>query len=48
MAQTEELLRCQPTQQQQQLKMALVTRFVKDVELEKRRDEMRRNKQFTY
>jgi len=44
MAQTEEQLQCQPTQQQQQLKMVLVTRFVKDVEWEKRRDEVRRNK----
>jgi len=44
MAQTEEQLRCQPTQQQQQLKMVLVTRFAKDVEWEKRRDEVRRNK----
>jgi hypothetical protein len=43
MAQIEEQLRCQPTQQQQQLKMVLVTRF-EDVEWEKRRDEVRRNK----
>jgi hypothetical protein len=43
MAQKEEQLRCQPTQQQQQLKMVLVTRF-EDVEWEKRRDEVRRNK----
>ena len=42
MVQTEEQLRCQPTQQQ--LKMVLLTRFVKDVEWEKRRDEVRRNK----
>ena len=44
MTQTEEQLRCQPTQQQQQLKMVLVTRFAKDLEWEKRRDEVRRNK----
>lgn len=44
MTQTEEQLRCQPTQQQQQLKMVPVTRFAKDVEWEKSRDEVRRNK----